>query len=125
MKKLLLHVFMSLMVVGCAGGMGDGCCGWSQKEVTGSGQVKKVAKVTPIVCPDYYVVDISLGVMRNGVGSMSTHDIQLFIQDKDVENLKAIAEVGGIVDFTYDERRSPNCVDGLRLTSFKYQSNAK
>jgi hypothetical protein len=81
--------------------------------------------MTPMVCPDYYVVDISLGVMRNGVGSMSTHDIELFIQDKDVEALRSIAEVGGIIDFMYDERRSPWCVDGLRLTSFKYQNNVK
>jgi hypothetical protein len=125
MKKHLLSILMCLLVVGCAGGMGDGCCGWSQKEVTGSGQVKKVAKMTPVFCPDYYVVDISLGVMRNGVGSMSTHDMELFIQDKDVESLRAIAEVGGIVDFTYDQRRSPWCVDGDRLTSFKFQNNSK
>ena len=121
MKKLFLHVIMSLMVIGCAGGMGDGCCGWSKKEVTGSGQVKKVGKVTPIFCPDYYVVDISLGVMRNGMGSMSTHDMNLFIEEKHVGTLRAIAEVGGIVDFTYDERRSSWCVDDQRLTSFKLQ----
>jgi hypothetical protein len=121
MKKLFLHVLMSLMVIGCAGGMGDGCCGWSKKEVTGSGQVKKVGKVTPLVCPDHYIVDISLGVMRNGVGSMSNQDMNFFIEEKHVESLRAIAAVGGIVDFTYDERRYAWCVDHQRLTSFTLQ----
>lgn len=121
MKKFLMHAFIALMVVGCSGGIGDGCCGWSSKDTTGSGQVKKVGKVTPIFCPDYYVVDVSLGVMRNGVGSMSTHDMNFYIEPKDVEQLKTAAEVGAIIDFTYDVRRFAWCVDDDRMTSFKFQ----
>lgn len=118
-KKVLVAGATSLLVVGCSGGMGDGCCGWSAKEVTGSGQVKRVIKNTPIVCPDHYLVDISMGVMRNGVGSMSTHDVSLFIEDKFVAELKEAAEKGEIIDFTYDRRRAPVCINEDRLTSFK------
>lgn len=121
MKKILMSLLCCLSVVGCSGGMGDGCCGWSHKDTTGSGQVKQVGKETPIVCPDYYRVYVSLGVMRNGVGSMSTHDMTMFIEDKDVPALKDAAEKGAVIDFVYDTRRMGNCVDEDRMTSFKIQ----
>jgi hypothetical protein len=118
-KKSLFSLFCSFAVVGCAGGMGDGCCGWSGLDITGSGQVKTVRHTSPIVCPDYYEVDISLGVMRNGVGSMSTQDKQFYIPDNMVPELKKAAANGSIVEFTYDERRSSVCVPDDRLKSFK------
>lgn len=118
-KRLVGTVLLCFGVVGCMGGMGDGCCGYSQKDITGSGQIKKVGKISPFTCPDYYQVDISLGVMRNGVGSMSHQDITLAIDDKDVKAMKAAAETGAIVDFTYDTRRVSICVEDDRLVSFK------
>ena len=117
-RKMLMSALASVMLVGCAGGMGDGCCGWSGREITGSGQVKKVQKVTPVFCPDYYQVDISLGVMRKGVGSMSTHDIQLYIPDDKASVLKDAANRGAIIDFVYDQRRFNWCVDQDRMTSY-------
>lgn len=118
-KKILISTLTSLLFVGCSGGMGDGCCGLSAREVTGSGQVKRVIKNTPLLCPDHYMVDISMGVMRDGVGSMSTHDISMFIEDKFVDGLKDAAEKGQLVEFTYDKRRASWCIDEDRLTSFK------
>lgn len=118
-KSLLVGLFCSVAVVGCAGGMGDGCCGWTGREISGTGQVKKVRLDTPIWCPDYHEVDISLGVMRNGVGSMSTHDMKLFIPESMVAELKKAAEASAIINFTYDERRSGLCVPSDRMTSFK------
>lgn len=118
-KKFLAAMLTSLLFIGCSGGMGDGCCGWSAREVTGSGQVKKVSKHTPIICPDYYEVDISMGVMRDGVGSMSHHDITLYIDDKFAKDLQEAAKAGEIVDFTYDVRRIELCVNRDRLTSFE------
>lgn len=110
-----------LTLIGCSGGFNDGCAGWSGKEITGSGQVKRVGKDVGIVCPDYSYVDISLGVMRNGVGSMSTEDIYLFIDEKDVQVFREASKIGAIVDFTYDDRRMSNCVVNKRMTSFKVQ----
>ena len=121
MKKITMSIICSLFVMGCSGGMNDGCMGWEAKEITGSGQVKRVGKETPLLCPDYHKVDISLGVMRNGVGSMSTQDMILFVEDKDVSALKSAAEAGSIIDFTYDQRRASWCVTDHRMTSFKIQ----
>lgn len=121
MKKLILSIFCCLAMIGCSGGMNDGCAGWSAREVTGSGQVKRVWKETPILCPDYYMIDISLGIMRNGVGSMSGQDMFLYLPDKDAVDLKSAAENSTIIDFTYDQRRGGWCVDDNRMTSFKIQ----
>jgi hypothetical protein len=119
-KNMLVGLFCSIAVVGCAGGVGDGCCGWSGRDISGVGQVKKVRLDTPILCPDYHEVDISLGVMRNGVGSMSTNDMTLFIPENLVPELKKAAEAGALINFTYDERRASWCVGTTdRLTSFK------
>lgn len=118
-KSFALSVLTSLAVIGCAGGMGDGCCGWSGREISGTGQVKRVGLESNIVCPDYYEVDISLGIMRNGVGSMSTHDMKFFIPDGMVKDFRTFAEKSSIVNFSYDERRSPWCVNQHRITSFK------
>lgn len=116
--NLFVGLFCSIAVVGCAGGMGDGCCGWSGREIEGTGQVKKVRLSTPIACPDYHEVDISLGVMRNGVGSMSTHDMTLFVPENLVPEIKKAAETSTIVNFTYDERRVDWCVPRDRITKF-------
>ena len=118
-KSIMLSVFASLAVVGCAGGMGDGCCGWSGKEITGTGQVKKVGLESNLLCPDYYEVDISLGIMRNGVGSMSTHDQKFFIPDSMLKDFRTAAEKSSIVNFSYDVRRGGWCVNDHRITSFK------
>jgi hypothetical protein len=120
MNKAKMIIASCLIMAGC-GGMNDGCMGWSAREITGSGQVKRVWKETPMLCPDSYAVDISLGVMRNGVGSVSTQDIVLFVEEKDVAKLKIAAEMGAIIDFTYDVRRETVCVNNKRMTSFKAQ----
>lgn len=118
-KNVLVGLFCSLAMVGCAGGVGDGCCGWSGMDITGSGQVKRVSKVSPMICPDYYAVDISLGVMRNGVGSVSKEDMILYLPDNMLIDMKRAAESSAIINFVYNERRSSNCVPDARLLSFK------
>lgn len=118
-KKFFTGLLCSLAFVGCAGGVSDGCCGWSGREINGTGQVKTVRLDTPIGCPDYHEVDVSLGVMRGGVGSMSTHDMTLFVPEDLVPKMKEAAAAGALINFTYDERRSAWCVPGARLTSFK------
>lgn len=107
MKKLVLLTLTSML----AG------CGYSSKDNEMIGQVKKVAHATPLICGDYDAADISLGVMRNGVGSMSHEDAWVLVQDKrDVETLKTAADTGQIVKLTYDDRRVAFCVPDYWVT---------
>jgi major membrane immunogen (membrane-anchored lipoprotein) len=86
-------------------------CGYSSRDVEAIGQVKRVAAVTPIICPNFKALDLSLGVMRNGVGSMSHEDIDVLVESEDVAaKLKASAEQGKIVKITYDMARLTFCV---------------
>lgn len=85
-------------------------CGYSSKDSELTGQVKKVQHRTPPICPDYYMVDVSLGVIRNGVGSMSHEDITLYVPSKnDVDALKRAADTGQLVKLTYDVERVVIC----------------
>lgn len=109
MRKL--WVLPVLLLAGCMGHTSSG------NELTG--QVKRVQHKTPILCPDYVHVDISLGTMRNGVGSMSTQDIWLWVKnDADVAVLEKASRDGGIVKVSYDVARSRwfDCVEKEELT---------
>lgn len=86
-----------------------GCFGNSASDSTLIGQVKKVKHVTPLICDDRYDVDVSLGVMRNGVGSMSTQDMWLTIPAEQVAAFKAAADSGAPVQITYDTPRMVWC----------------
>lgn len=93
-------------------------CGYSSADNELTGQVKRVKKVTPIVCPDYVEADISLGVMRNGVGSMSTEDVWVLVESyADIQLLDTAAEQGSLVKVRYDVKRVSMCVPDHRLTS--------
>jgi len=93
-------------------------CGYTSKNNESLGQVKKVANTTPLIfCPDYNEVDISLGVMRNGVGSMSTEDVWLEVDGTEhLKILKTAAETGKLVKFEYNVRRFTICVPERILT---------
>lgn len=109
--KRLLAISMLFGLTGCLGHSSTG------NEVIG--QVKRVQHKTPLLCPDYAHVDISMGTMRNGVGSMSTQDIWLWIQNPaDIALLEGAARDGKIVKINYDVARSRwfNCVEHEELT---------
>ena len=92
-------------------------CGWSSWDNEAIGQVKKVQHATPIICMDYDHVDISLGVIRNGVGSMSTQDQWYYVESPaDVALLKSASETGALVKFTYGVKRFRWCVDDEMIT---------
>jgi hypothetical protein len=93
-------------------------CGYSSVKNEMIGQVKKVVSNTPIICPNYTSVDVSLGVMRNGVGSMSTQDVWLtVVREEDVTILKQAAESGKLVKINYDELRFAFCIDDHVISS--------
>lgn len=103
MKKLLILVAGALMLSGC---------GYSSRDNDMTGQVKKVVRNTPLVCPDYDDADVSLGVLRNGVGSMSTQDVWVTVTDKDLfKTLKEASASGALVKITYDVKRVTFCID--------------
>lgn len=82
------------------------------------GQVKKVINNTPIVCPDYVDADISLGILRNGVGSMSSEDVWVYVPEKNHQDiLKQAAESGALVKITYNTRRFTFCMPSKIITA--------
>lgn len=108
MKKILVIGAMSIALTGC---------GYSARDVEVVGQVKRVVHATPMICDDYNVVDLSLGVMRNGTGSMSTQDIWLTVPDQDTLNvLKNANETGKLVKMTYDAKRITFCTEQRFVT---------
>lgn len=93
-------------------------CGRTSVDNELTGQVKKVAHKTPIFCWDNVEVDISLGVMRNGVGSMSAQDVFLTVTSaEDVKKLEAAAATGALVTVKYDEMRVNWCWHDLVIKS--------
>lgn len=93
-------------------------CGASAKQNELIGQVKKVVERTPIVCGDYAEADISLGVIRNGVGSMSKEDVELYVpQQAQADLLKQAATSGHLVKITYDIERVTFCVPDHWVTN--------
>lgn len=96
-----------------------GCLGHSSSGNELTGQVKRVQHKTPLLCPNYVHVDISLGTMRNGVGSMSTQDIWLWVKDEaEIGVLEKAAQNGSIVKVNYDVARGRwfDCVEKEELT---------
>ncbi len=105
----ILSLLLCLIVFGC---------GYSARQSELIGQVKKVVTVTPIICPDYIAADISLGVIRNGVGSVSREDMFMTITDKTQYNLlKQATESGKLVKITYDSARITLCVPEEQITN--------
>jgi hypothetical protein len=111
LKRLIIKLLFPALIPVVA-------CGYSSKDNELVGQVKKVVARTPILCGDYYEVDLSLGVLRNGVGSMSREDVVLYVGDGSlVPFLKRAAESGDPVKVGYDIKRVTWCVPDHWLTS--------
>lgn len=85
-------------------------CGYSSMGNHLTGQVKRVKHQTPIFCPERVDADLSLGVIRNGVGSMSSEDVWVTVPDSEsAKILEAAAQNGDIVDVEYDRARFAFC----------------
>ena len=107
MKQLILIAILAL-----AG------CGYSSTNNEMTGQIKKVGNLTPIFCFDRVDVDMSLGVMRNGVGSMSSEDVFATVPEKSVqETLKRASESGQLVKVKYNQHRFTWCQENREITS--------
>jgi hypothetical protein len=77
------------------------------------GQAKRLTMVTPFwssFCQPYYELDLSLGVLQNGVGSISKQDmIFTVLNTEDLPKMKAAVEAGSIIKVKYDTRRLAAC----------------
>ena len=104
MKQLVLIIFLIT------------ACGDSSRGSELIGQIKKVVENTPVLCSDYVEADVSLGIMRNGVGSMSTDDVSVVIPSEFVDKAKDAARTGNLVKIIYDERRVAACWPDRRAT---------
>ena len=112
MKKVISFLVMCVLSLSLI------ACGNTQKDVETIGQVKRITFVTPLIWPSFKYVDISFGVMRNGVGSMSTEDVWIVVSDKTQENiLKNAAETGQLVKAVYNKTRFPLLYPANRLES--------
>lgn len=93
-------------------------CGYSSQQNDMVGQVKKLISRTPLICPDYTEVDVSMGVLRGGNGSVSKEDLVLFVKNpSDLPTLKQAAENADIVKITYNDYRASICTPEEELTS--------
>lgn len=85
-------------------------CGYQAKNSEVTGQVKKVVNQTPLICPDRNEIDLSLGVIRGGVGSMSSEDVYMNVSDENsLATLKLANETGAIVKIVYNTYRFTFC----------------
>jgi hypothetical protein len=101
-------------------------CGMKSADNEAVGQVKKIVKKTPLICSDYTEADISLGVLRNGVGSVSREDVELAVDNSDtatITTLRKAAESGAIVKFTYDVKRVSPCWPDHRLLTVEIEAS--
>lgn len=115
-------VVLSLLL----GMSGCSACGDSSRQNELVGQAKKVIDRTPVICPNYTEADVSLGVMRNGVGSMSHEDVILYVtQPRDRDTLKKAAEQGQLVKVTYDVKRISICFPDHWVTSVSIVEDPK
>lgn len=90
--------------------LGIGCSGYDQIDSKVVGQAKRYHHYNPIVCGGYDTVDISLGIVRNGVGSMSTEDVELTVWNQaDAETLQKAAQESSLVELKYSVWRFAPC----------------
>lgn len=112
MKKMIALSLIIAALPACQ------ACGHESKQNELSGQVKKLISRTPLICADYTEVDISLGYMKNGVGSISKEDVILTVRNpQDIALLKKAADSGAIVKGTYNVFRFSICEPDHELLS--------
>lgn len=86
-------------------------CGYSSVNNEITGQVKKIVNHTPLLCMNHRTADISLGVMRNGVGSMSTEDVIVFIDGgTQLKTFQQAVDSGKLIKLNYMIKRFTFCV---------------
>lgn len=95
-------------------------CGYSHRANELVGQPKSIESTTPLLCPDQHILHMSLGVMRNGSGSMSTQDIAINVPDAQlVPILQSVIEQGKLINAETNEARFRWCNEMIELVAFE------
>lgn len=85
-------------------------CGYSARNSETVGQVKSIVNVTPLFCPNYTRVHMSLGVVQNGTGSMSTQDVDFVVDTiNELNSLTLAQQHGNLVKVWHDNQRVAFC----------------
>lgn len=113
-QKIIAVTFLSMSLASC---------GYSGRDMEMIGQVKRVMHNTPIICSDFDDADISLGVMRGGVGSMSTQDVWVVVDKEQGKILKDAAASGALVKVTVDVKRFAFCTEDHFVTNVEVLNN--
>lgn len=113
---VVLAITISMFVtVGITG------CGKTSQGNETIAQVKKVQNQTPWFCYNHVEADLSLGIMRNGVGSMSTQDMWVYVPNtEDYNKLVKASKTGQLVSVKYDVFRVAFCVPEEVVTSVDF-----
>lgn len=107
-----MKILLAILVLVLSG------CGYESRDSEAIGQVKRVIRKTPIICPNWVELDLSLGVMRQGVGSMSTQDLILYVPNEAMaKQLEEAAAAGQLVKVKYDVARITWCITDHIATS--------
>lgn len=109
MKKLIALAVVSMSLL-------SGCTlfGFSSKENEATVQPKKIVNHTPIVCPEFKALDASMGIMVNGVGSMSKEDLEVVLTSKEQKDtIEAAISSGKLLKIKYSTGRVVICQDHI------------
>lgn len=118
MKMRIIALLLPLLVTGCD------ACGNSSLNNELVGQPKRLHNVTPLLCEDRVDLDVSMGFMKDGVGSVSTQDMKLTVPDKKNSDLltKAINE-NKLVKLHYNVARVTWCWNDHVVTEVEVLEN--
>jgi len=95
-------------------------CGYSALNSEFTGQVKYVEETNPLICDSFFQSGVSLGVMKNGTGSVSTHDVRIYIATPELAELfKRAASSTVPVKITYRQRRLTWCIPEMEATKIE------
>jgi hypothetical protein len=93
------------------------------------GQIKTIeTQLSPLhICPPKVVVaHLSLGVLRNGQGSVSSEDFSATVQSpEDVETLQRAAKNGDLVEVTTNSVLADPCRPEVRITAVRVLPQVK
>lgn len=119
MKKLELAIGLTMLC------MLGGCFGYSSTDNNTIAQPKKLIKVNPILCPNYTLLDASLGIMRNGVGSMSTEDHEFVVtSDSQAVLINKAIDSGFILKINYQQARATFCTEDFFINSISIEKDS-
>lgn len=100
-------------------------CGYSQVNNELIGQPKSIESTTPLICPNQNILHLSLGVMRHGVGSMSTEDVLISIPDDNLAlRLQPVVKAGKLINAQTNEARFRWCNEMQELVAFEIVEDA-